>query len=155
MNKTYYCILCEMSGFEYEASNALKSLAKECKKFLLDDINAQVHEGKINDPIFGCSIKTFHGHSLAWNKLKWKKSAEIIYQYFKAAALIRTIKEYESIFNSKIVYDYMALMEFLYESFSNNEEIVWALAPSLGKDFCLVPEKVLEDKLNRFKELYE
>ena len=37
LGKTYYYILCEMSGFEYEANDAFKSLAKECKKYLLDD----------------------------------------------------------------------------------------------------------------------
>ena len=144
-----------MSGFAYEASSPLKTLAKECKKFLLNDLNAQVQDGQINDPIFGCSIKGFHGHHLAWNKAQWEDSAEVVYQYFKAASLIRTIKEYEQVFGKTIVYDYNALLEFVYESLSKGEEIVWSRAPSLGKDFYFVPEKVLEDKLNRFKELYE
>lgn len=155
INKTYYYILCEMSGFDYEATFALKELAKECKKLLLDNLNAQVDKGKINDPIFGCSIKNFHGHSLAWNKEKWRKSAEIVYQYFKASSLIKVIKSYENIFGSKIVYDYDALLEYLYGCFSNNEEIEWSKAPSLGKDFYLVPESVLIDKNDKFKELYE
>ena len=155
INKTYYCILCEMSGFDYEATNALKALARECKRYLLDDLNAQVQEGKINDPIFGCSIKNFHGHSLSWNKTSWRKSAEIVYQYFKASSLIKAIKKYETIFNSKIIYDYNEALEFVYHAFSTNSEIEWSRLPSLGKDFYLVPEKVLTDKLNRFKELYE
>ncbi len=155
INKTYYCILCEMSGFDYEATNSFKALARECKKLLLDNINAQVDKGKINDPIFGCSIKSFHGHPLAWNKAKWRKSAKIVYQYFKASTLIKEIKSYEDIFGRKIVYDYNALLEYLYACFSNNEEIEWSRAPSLGKDFCLVPESVLIDKIDKFKELYE
>ncbi len=153
--KTYYSILCEMSGYPYKADSAQKQLATKCKSFLLNALNEQVSEGEIKDPVFGCSIKPFYGHNLSWNKAKWRESAEIVYAYFKASTVISEIKKYERIFNTTIVLDYKELLEFLVKAFRNGEEIEWCFAPSIGKDFCLVPESSLTDIIKKFTDLFE
>ena len=153
--KTYYCIMCEMNGFSYKADDSLKALAKEIKKYVLEVLNSQVKTGKLNDPIFACSIKTFFGHHLAWNKASWKTSAAVVYNYFKSKTLISSIKEYEKIFNKEIVHNYFELLEFFYQSLSAGKEIEYWRAPGIGSAFSYVPEETLNNKLKQFKDLYE
>ena len=118
-------------------------------------MNSQVKTGKLNDPIFACSIKTFFGHHLAWNKTSWKRSAAVVYNYFKSKTLISSIKEYEKIFNKEIVHNYFELLEFFYQSLSTGKEIEYWRAPGIGSAFSYVPEETLNNKLKQFKDLYE
>ena len=154
-NRTQYLILCEVSSFPYKATTDERAFAKECKKYLLAVLNAQVEDGEIKDPIFGCSIKSFYGHHLSWNKAKWRESASIVYNYYKASKIIEVIRNYESVFKKTIIFDSLSLLKYLADCFLNNKEINWSLAPALGQDFIFVPEVTLEDKIKEFEEMYE
>ena len=152
--RTYYCILCEMSGFSYNASKAEKSLVKEVREYLLSVLNG-AKGGKFYDPIFACSVMTFYGHHLSWNKTSWKKSAEIVYQYFKASTLIKKIKSYELVFNKPIISDYLGALNYLVECLSKETEIDYWKIPGICASFELVPQSLLDKTIIKFQELYE
>lgn len=155
LKKTYYYILCEVSHFSYKADSETKQFIKQVKEYLLDVINFQNKGQRMNDPIIGCSVFTFHGHHLSWNKDTWKRSAHILYQYYKAKSLIDKIKEYEKIFKVQIVHDYSTLLNYFYKCISSGTQINYGLAPGLTADFVLVPPDTLDNVLLEFKTLYE
>lgn len=155
INRTYYCILCEMSGFDYETDEPTKKLTKKIKRYLMDYLNTQTKSGKMYDPIFACSIANFYGYHLSWSKNEWRKSAKIVYDYFKASSLIKTIHKYESIFNTQIIHDYNALLSYLVEKISNSKEIIIDLAPGVSSYITLIPESIFEEQLYSFVKLYE
>ena len=143
-----------MSGFSYESSKVEKALAKETKDYLLNVLNG-VKGSKFYDPIFACSIESFYGHHLSWNKSSWKKSAEIVYQYFKASTLIKKIKTYESVFNKAIITDYLGALNYLAEHLLKEDEIDYWQIPGICASFELVPQSVLDKTISKFKGLYE
>lgn len=157
-SKLYFtckCIMCEISGYPYEAPNSHKALASECKKYLLDVLNPQTKNGNIYDLIFACSNLSFHGNHLAWNKNSWIRSALIVYNYFKAKTLIQVICQYNNVFNDQLVFDYDSLLKFLYKSISDGGEIDYGNAPGVKSSFSYVPTSTLDDRLEKFKKLYE
>lgn len=145
----------EINHHDYNANNAVKALAKETKKYLLDVLNFENKGQYLHDPVFASYDFTFHGHHLSWNARAWEKSAFILYCYFEAKTLISKIKEYELMFRCTIVDDYNALLKYLYQCISTDEEINYSKANGLNTNFELVPIKVLEEKTKRFEELYE
>ena len=153
--KTLCCIKREMFNISYTGTMAQIKLAKKTKEYLLSVLNFQYNNGKLYDPIFGCSRSTFHGHRLSWDKSSWLKSATMVYMYFKAATLVKAIKSYEKVFKETIVSDYSQVLNSLYNSIANDEEIDYSKVPGLTATFRYVPEEVLNHKLIRFKELYE
>ena len=157
-SKLYFtckCIMCEISGYPYEAPKSHKLLAQECKKFLAEVLAAQTKNRKVYDLIFACNNLGFYGHRLAWNKNEWIKSSLIVYNYFKAKTIADKIQSYERIFNNKIVYNYNELLEYFYKVFNRGESINYLIAPGLGSNFSLVPIQTLEEKEIKFKNLYE
>ena len=154
---TYLCIGREMRGNAFSADEKLKALTKELKKYVLDVTNVHNKGGRIYDPVIACQAFNFYGHALAWNKNQWQQSAEIVYNYFKAEILVREIQKYEKIYNETIIVEgqRQELLEYLYKSISIGEEMRYELAPGINANFLDVPTSVLDDKLERFKELYE
>ena len=94
---------------------------------------------------------------MAWNKNQWLASAAIVYNYFKAEIIVREIQKYEKIFNEEIIVqgERQKLLDYLYKSISTGGEMSYELAPGINANFLDVPVPVLDDKLKRFKELYE
>ena len=154
---TYLCIGREMRGNTFSADEKLKALTKELKKYVLDVTNVHNKGGHIYDPVIACQAFNFYGHALAWNKKQWQQSAEIVYNYFKAEILVREIQKYEKIYNETIIVEgqRQELLEYLYKSISVGEEMRYELAPGINVNFLDVPTSVLDDKLKKFKELYE
>ena len=155
--RTHLCILCEMGNYPYKGTEIEKSLAKDVKKFLLDEMNSHTKAGagKFYDPIFACSKMPFHGHYLSWHKGTWKRSAEVVYNYYKAEELIKCIRKYEGIVSKTIIHDYSGLLEYFYNAISKNEEIDFWKGPGIDAAFECVPEETLNNRLRQFKELYE
>ena len=153
--KTYYCILCEVSGYPYKADENTKQLAIALRKYLLETINAQCKSGEVKDPIWGCSRFQIHGHNLSWNSNNWEESAKVLYTYFKAERLVQKIKEYELIYRETIINDYFGTIEYLYKSLTLHNEIDYWGIPSLGASFEYVPIEALNSVLEKFENLYE
>ena len=118
-------------------------------------LNSQNKGGKIYDPVIACQAFHFYGHQLAWNKNQWESSAGIVYRYFKAKVIIDTIKKYEAMMNEEIVSNYLALLTYIYECLTGDTSINFDAAPGLTPNFVYVPIETLEEKLEKFKELYE
>ena len=156
-NKTFYCILCEMSGYSYDGTRAEKSLAKALRKYFLDEMNSHTKNGRGNyyKPLFASDKAPFHGHFLSWKKEEWRRSAAIVYNYFKAETLIKCIRENEKRLEKTIIHDYNGMLEYFYKALSSDEEIDYWKAPGIDAAFELMDQKELDDKLRRFKELYE
>lgn len=157
-SKLYFtckCIMCEISGYPYEAPKSHKALAEECKKYLLDVLNSQTKNRNIYDLIFACSNLSFNGYHLAWNKDAWIKSSLIVYNYFKAKTLIQIVYDYNKIFNEQIVFNYNELLDFFFKSLFEGTEINYSHPPGVKSSFSYIPTIKFEEKLVRFKELYE
>lgn len=152
--RAYYCILCEINGFPYKGTEVEKSFAKEIREYLLNVLNG-ANGSKFYDPVFACSIATFYGHHLSWNKASWRKSADILYNYFKASALMDQIKSYEKIFNKQIIVDYVKALKYLAECLSKDDEIDYWKIPGICSAFEIVPLSVLDETIEKFKDLYE
>ena len=154
---TFLCIGREMRGNAFSADEKLKALTKELKRYVLDVTNVHNKGGRIYDPVIACQAFNFYGHALAWNKNQWLSSAEIVYNYFKAEILVREIQKYEGIYKEEIIVEgkRQELLEYLYKAISIGEEMNYESAPGINANFVYVPTSVLDDKLKRFKELYE
>lgn len=153
---TYHIIACAMRGNPYKADDKTKALAKEVKKYLLEVLNSQNKGGKIYDPVFACQAFHFFNHQLAWNSRQWERSAEIVYRYFKAKVLIEKIKGYQKMFKDvEMVDNYLDLLNYLYECICGGEPINYSAAPGLTPDFALIPTDILDETLQKFKDMYE
>lgn len=154
---TYLCIGREMRGNVFSADEKLKALTKELKKYVLDVTNVHNKGKRIYDPVIACQAFPFYGNSLAWNKNQWLASAAVVYNYFKAEILVREIQKYEKIFNEEIILKgkRQELLDYLYKNITLGGEMSYELAPGINANFLDVPIIVLDDKLRRFKELYE
>ena len=121
----------------------------------VSSVGSGVGSGVLTGALFACDVAPFRGHFLSWKKEEWRRSAAIVYNYFKAETLIKCIREYEKRLDKTIIHDYNGMLEYFYAALSNNEEIDYWKAPGIDAAFELIPQKTLDDKLRRFKELYE
>ena len=153
---TYHIIACTVRGNPYTADDKTKALAKAIRKYLLDVLNLQNKGQWLSDPVYASQAFHFFNHQLAWNARQWEKSAEIVYRYFKAKVLIEKIKDYQKMFKDvEMVSNYLELLNYLYESICGGEPINYSGAPGLTPDFALMPTDILDETLQKFKELYE
>ena len=153
--KTYDVIAKVIRGNPYRTDDNRKQLAKNIRQFVLDVLNEKNKGKYLYDAVYASQSFHFYNKQLGWNKNQWKKSAEIVYNYYKAAKLIEIIKSYESTAGKKIVVDYRALIDYLYTGLTIGEEIFFGSAPGLTSDFNFVPQELLDEKLLEFKNLYE
>ena len=155
--RIYYCINCAINGYPCQMNESEELLAKDIKRMIVDVANQQVEKGKINSAQFATRIKDFYGHNLSWNKRTWRRSAEIVYNYYKAKKLIEKINEYKKMFGTgkEIVgADYLSVLHFFYNSISQNKEIDYSQAPIIIS-FELYPQQVLDEVLLSFKNNFE
>ena len=153
--KTYDTIAKVMRGNPYRTDENRKQLAKDIRKYVLDVLNEKNKGKYLYDAVYASQSFHFYSKQLGWNKSQWKKSAEIVYNYYKAAKLIEIIKSYEPVAGKPIVVDYRALIDYIYTGLSIGEEILFSNAPGLTSDFNFVPQELLDEKLEEFKKLYE
>ena len=152
---TCKCIMSEICGYPYEAKSSYRALALECKKFLLSTLTSQTKSKKIYDIIFACPNLSFYGEHLSWNKNAWLESSLIVYRYFESNVLIKIIREYEKTFNEEIIFDYDTLIKYFYKNLSNTGEIDFGKISGVKSNISYIPATVFEERIKRFKELYE
>ena len=153
---TYHIIACTIRGNPYTADDKTKALAKAIREYLLEVLNMQNKGQWLGDPVYASQAFIFFNHHLAWNSRQWERSAEIVYRYFKAKVLIEKIKDYQKMFKDvEMVDDYLKLLNYLYECICDGEPINYGGAPGLTPDFGLMPTSILDETLQKFKELYE
>ena len=99
--------------------------------------------------------KEFYGHYLSWNKSTWKKSAKIVYDFYKARKIIEKIQSFDKIFGLNTIGNkYNETLNFFYTYISKNEDIVYGKAP-IDLTFEFYPEEALNDVLKDFKTKFE
>lgn len=155
INRIYHCINCAIHNYPCSMNEEEKNLVNEIKQYIVEVANIQVEEGKINSAQFACMTKEFYGHYLSWNKNTWKKSAKIVYDYYKARKIIEKIQYYDKMFGINTIRDkYNETLGFFYSYISKNEDIVYGKAP-INLTFEYYPEDVLNDILEEFKNKFE
>ena len=153
---TYHIIACAMRGNDLKADDKTIKLAVKVREYLLDVLNMQNKGKYLHDPVYASQAFRFFGHSLAWNAKQWESSAEIVYRYFKAKILIDKIKDYQKKFKDvEMVDNYLDLLNFLYECICGGESINYSAAPGLNPNFALMPTEILDETLQKFRDLYE
>ena len=153
---TYHIIACAVRGNPYAADDKTKALAKAIREYLLAVLNLQNNGQWLDDPVYASQAFRFFNHQLAWNSKQWEASAEIVYRYFKAKVLIEKIKDYQKMFKDvEMVSNYLELLNYFYECICGGEPINYSGAPGLTPDFVLMPTDILDETLQKFKELYE
>lgn len=155
IDRLYHCINCGIHNYPCSMNEQEKEIVENIKRFIVEVANIQVEEGKINSAKFACMTKEFYGHYLSWNKNTWKKSAKIVYDFYKARKIIEKIQSFDKMFGLNTIGDkYNETLNFFYTYICKNEDIVYGKAP-IDLTFEFYPEEALNDVLKDFKTKFE
>lgn len=140
----------EFRNQAYNALPSFRALCRSIKTYFLDVVNKD-RKIKFTNAREACESALFYKNSISWTDKAWLNSARIIYSYFKANTLIEKIQYYEEIKQVKMCDNYDALLDYFYYCISNNTQIDYSKAPSVTKDFALIPIESLNEILENFK----
>ena len=148
--KIYSFIRDEFRNRAYNALPSYRALCRSIKTYFLDVVNKD-RKIKFTNATEACESALFFNHSLYWTDKAWPISASIVYSYFKANTLVEKIQYYEEIKQVKMCEDYDELLNYFYYCVSKDIQIDYSKAPSITKDFSLIPIESLEGILENFK----
>lgn len=148
--KIYSFIRDEFRNRAYDALPSYRALCRSIKAYFLDVVNKD-RKIKFTNATEACESALFFNHSLYWTDKAWPISASIVYSYFKANTLVEKIQYYEEIKQVKMCEDYDELLDYFYYCISKDVQIDYSKAPSITKDFSLIPIESLEGILENFK----